>query len=204
MRMLVKRDPRPGGAMEINALRQLDGFAEYMAHPPRVMDGIKDMVWQFYFDTRKKTWDNILNEYMKNAETYLGDSVKGLGALTGEDLLNGAAMRLVKSNIEDAMKVLQAEKITKDGIFVDGVKVLLNGGNKNAAIRKLAYNELGIATATESAQYGKSSVSADKHLLNMLNKNLPDGEKILSLDDIPFEKAPSEDIQNLSSFCIDF
>ncbi len=71
VRMLVKRDPRPGGAMEINALRQLDGFAEYMAHPPRVMDGIKDMVWQFYFDTRKKTWDNILNEYMKNAETYL-------------------------------------------------------------------------------------------------------------------------------------
>ena len=185
---LVKRDPR---VMEAAALRHLDGFAAYRANPPRTMEGIKDMVWQFYFDTRKKTWDNILNEYMKSAETFLGDGPKGLGALTGKgsELLDGAAMRLVKSNIEDAMKVLQAEKITKDGIFVDGVKVLLNGGNKNAAVRKLALNELGIASASESSQYGKAAVTSDSRLINLLNKNLPDGEKITSLDDIAFDKA---------------
>jgi hypothetical protein len=162
------------------ALASIPGYGEWRKAHTEL--GSKDALWTYYFDTRKRVRDGELAQYADAWGKMLSPGGE-LSNLVGRDLMQEDAMKLAQLDIEDAIKVMQADKIDKTGVWVDGVKQALNAGNPVGAIR------------AQAAQFGIGSISdagkmSDKAILNIINANLPEGApKIIRLADIDFDTA---------------
>lgn len=134
----------------------------------------KDALWTFYFEQRKLLHDGELTKTIQVWQNALGANGP-ISGIAGRDLMQEDAMKLAFQNAEDATKIMNAEVINENGIWVDGVKLALNMGNEVGAIRGLGNRVL---------------VRNDAHLINVINKYLPEGATpITRLREISFKDA---------------